>query len=43
MALEAVNSNLASAKEAFDRVSAPVERNPSRHYASGKQSPFQLQ
>ena len=40
-ALEAVQSNLASLKEAFDRVSAPVERNPTRHYASGNRSQFQ--
>ena len=40
-ALEAVQSNLASLKEAFDRVSAPVERNATRHYASGNQSQFQ--
>jgi len=35
IALEAVQSNLASLKEAFDRVSAPMERDPTRHYASG--------
>ena len=29
-ALEAVQSNLASLKESFDRVSAPMERNPTR-------------
>ena len=40
-ALEAVQSNLASLKEAFDRVNAPVERNPTRHYASGDRSQFQ--
>ena len=40
-ALEAVQSNLASLKEAFDRVSAPVERNSTRPYASGNQSQFQ--
>ena len=40
-ALEAVQSNLASLKEAFDRVSAPVERDPTRHYASGNRSQFQ--
>ena len=40
-ALEAVQSNLASLKEAFDRVSAPVERNSTRPYASGSQSQFQ--
>ena len=40
-ALEAVQSNLASLKESFDRVSAPVERNPTRHYASGNRSQFQ--
>ena len=40
-ALEAVQSNLASLKESFDRVSAPVERNPTWHYASGNQSQFQ--
>lgn len=34
-ALEAVQSNLASLKESFDRVSAPVDRNPPRYYASG--------
>ena len=39
-ALEAVQSNLASLKEAFDRVSAPVERNSTRPYASGNQSQF---
>ena len=33
-ALEAVQSNLASLKESFDRVSAHKERNPTRHYAS---------
>ena len=38
--LEAVQSNLASLKEAFDRVSAPVERNSTRSYASGNQSQF---
>ena len=40
-ALEAVQSNLASFKEAFHRVSAPVERNSTRPYASGNQSQFQ--
>ena len=40
-ALEAVQSNLASLKESFDSVSAPMERNPTRHYASGNQSQFQ--
>lgn len=40
-ALEAVQSNLASLKESFDRVSAPMERNPTRHYASGNRSQFQ--
>ena len=40
-ALEAVQSNLASLKESFDRVSAPVERNPTQHYASGNRSQFQ--
>ena len=40
-ALEAVQSNLASLKEAFDRVNAPVERNSTRPYASGNQSQFQ--
>ena len=40
-ALEAMQSNLASLKESFDRVSAPVERNPTRHYASGNRSQFQ--
>ena len=40
-ALKAVQSNLASLKEAFDRVSAPVERNPTPHYVSGNQSQFQ--
>ena len=40
-ALEAVQSNLASLKEAFGRVSAPVERNPTPHYASGNWSQFQ--
>ena len=40
-AIEAVQSNLASLKEAFDRVSAPVERNSTRPYASGNQSQFQ--
>lgn len=40
-ALEAVQSNLASLKESFDRVSAPVERSPSRNYASGNRSQFQ--
>ena len=39
-ALEAVHSNLASLKEAFDRVSAPAERNSTRSYASGTQSQF---
>ena len=39
-ALEAVQSNIASLKEAFDRVSAPVERNSTRSYASGDQSQF---
>ena len=39
-ALEAVQSNLASLKEAFDRVSAPVERNSTRPYAYGNQSQF---
>ena len=34
-ALEAVHSNLASLKEAFDRVSASAERNSTRSYASG--------
>ena len=41
IALEAVQSNLASLKESFDRVSAPVEKNPTRHYASGNRSQFQ--
>ena len=40
-ALEAVQSNLASLKESFDRVIAPMERNPTRHYASGNRSQFQ--
>lgn len=40
-ALETVQSNLASLKEAFDRVSAPVERNSTWPYASGNQSQFQ--
>ena len=39
-ALEAVQSILASLKEAFDRVSAPVERNSSRPYTSGSRSGF---
>ena len=39
-ALEAVQSTLASFKEASDRVSAPVERNSTRPYASGNQSQF---
>ena len=39
-ALEAVQSNLASLKEAFDRVSVPVERHSTRRYASGNQSQF---
>ena len=39
-ALEAVQSNLASLKEAFDRVSAPVDRNSTRPYASSNQSQF---
>ena len=39
-ALEAVQSNLASLKEAFDRVSAPVERNSARQYASGNRPQF---
>ena len=40
-ALEAVQSSIASLKEALDRVSAPVERNPTWHYASGNRSQFQ--
>ncbi|CAH3156181.1 unnamed protein product [Pocillopora meandrina] len=40
-AFEALQSNLASLKEAFDRVSAPVERNPTLHYVSGNRSQFQ--
>ena len=40
-ALGAVQSNLASLKESFDRVSAPVERSPSRNYVSGNRSQFQ--
>ena len=39
-ALEAVQSNLVSLKEAFDRFSAPVERNSTRLYTSGNQSQF---
>ena len=39
-ALEAMQSNLASLKVAFDRVSDPVERNSTRPYASGNQSQF---
>ena len=39
-ALEAVQSNLASFKEAFDRISAPGKRNSTRPYASGNQSQF---
>ena len=39
-ALEAVQSNLASLREAFDRVSAPVERNSARQYASGNRPQF---
>ena len=41
IALEAVQSNLTSLKESFDRVSSPMERNPTRQYASGNRSQFQ--
>ena len=41
--LDAVQSNLASLKEAFDRVRAPVERNSTQPYVSGNQSQFRRQ
>ena len=42
-ALEALQSNLASLKEAFYRVSAPVEKHSTRPYAFGNQSQFRRQ